>query len=153
MSVVPGSGPQSPPPAAGWYPDPSGGANAWWNGRAWADGSRDRPAPAQETSSRLGVPFPSGDSSSGLAGTGDDLAGVANKPATIGFVLGLAAMVVNPVLVCGLAAIVFASIGVNRATLMGQQGFSAVGKRKAAWGLGLGLLATAVSIAFKGALF
>lgn len=76
-----------------------------------------------------------------------------NKPATVGLVLGIVCMVVNPILLVGVGAIIFSTVGLNRATLMGQFGYAPVGKSAAVWGLVLGLLGIIVSIQFKGSLY
>ena len=133
----------------GWYPDPEGAGDRWWTGRAWSDGDVDRPAPEQASTNRpAAAPMPA---DSYLASASESPA--ANRPATIGLVLGLVCLVVNPVLLCGLAGAVASCIGLNRANLMGQHGYSAVGRAKAWSGLGLALVGTVLSLLLKHGLF
>ena len=76
-----------------------------------------------------------------------------NTPATVGLVLGIVAMVVNPVLLVGAGAIVVSGVGLNRANLMSQFGYAPIGKQRAIWGVALGLLAIFASVAFKSSRF
>ena len=84
-------------------------------------------------------------------GSGESAA--VNRPAKAGLLLGIVSVIVNPVLLVGLGAIVASAIGLNRAMLMSQHGYSAVGRTNAALGLILGLLGTVGSVVFKGSLF
>ncbi|RYV50116.1 hypothetical protein [Pengzhenrongella frigida] len=76
-----------------------------------------------------------------------------NTAATVGLVLGLVSVVVNPILLVGIAAIGFSAFGYNRASLMSQFGYAPIGKRKAVLGMILGLLGIIESVVFKGSLF
>ena len=153
--AVPASSVNSPTDAPvlsatpGWYPDPEGSGDRWWTGRAWSDGNLDRPAPAQASTNRPAVAAMPADSY--LASASESPA--TNRPATVGLVLGLVCLVVNPVLLCGVAAVIASGIGLNRASLMGQHGYSAVGRAKAWSGIGLALVGTALSILLKHGLF
>jgi len=75
-----------------------------------------------------------------------------NRPARLGLVLGAVALVINPVLLAGAAAVVLSVVGLRRAVLMGHHGYPTVGRSHALIGLGLGILATIVSITLKNAL-
>ncbi|NTW41608.1 MAG: hypothetical protein HGA44_17305 [Cellulomonadaceae bacterium] len=138
-----------PLPAAGWYPDPHGTSPLWWTGTAWSDRDPNRPAPAQETTRRpAAAPHPE---DSYL--TGHAVPTPVNPPARLGLLLGIVAVVVNPVLLVGIAAVVVSAVGLQRASLMGQHGVPAVGRSRALGGLVLGLVATVFSVTVKGALF
>lgn len=76
-----------------------------------------------------------------------------NKAATVGLVLGIVAVVVNPILLVGIGAIVVSAFGWNRAALMSQFGYAPVGRGRATWGLILGLVGIVESIVLKGSLF
>lgn len=76
-----------------------------------------------------------------------------NTAATVGLVLGVVSLVVNPVLLMGIGAVGVSAFGFNRAALMGQFGYAPIGKRKAVLGVLLGLLGILESVVFKGSLF
>ena len=76
-----------------------------------------------------------------------------NTAATVGFVLGIVSLVVNPVLLVGIGAIGASAFGFNRASLMSQFGYAPIGQRKAILGMILGLLGIIASVAFKGSLY
>jgi hypothetical protein len=76
-----------------------------------------------------------------------------NTAATVGFVLGIVSVVVNPVLLVGIGAIGFSAFGFNRASLMSQFGYAPIGKRKAILGMILGLVGILESVMYKGSLF
>ncbi|QTE29749.1 DUF2510 domain-containing protein [Pengzhenrongella sicca] len=136
-------------PAAGWYPVPDGAGTAWWTGRAWSDGSQDRPAPSADSSTRPALAVSAEPSHL----SDDDVTGAVNRPARAAFLLGIAALVVNPFLLTGIAGVVAACIGLQRASLMGQHGFAPVGRLQAVVGLCLAVLGTVVSVAFKNSMF
>lgn len=136
-------------PAAGWYPDPDRSGSLWWTGTGWSDGHADRRAPAPDSTRRPAVaPHPE---DSYLAG--HTVSTPVNPAARLGLVLGAVAVILNPVLLVGAAALVVSGVGLHRATLMGQHGYPAVGRSRAMGGLALGLLATAASIVLKGGMF
>lgn len=87
-----------------------------------------------------------------MAAAHDETAG-RNPAATVGLLLGIVAVVVNPVLLVGLGAVAVSAFAYHRASLMSQFGYAPVGRRKAVLGVALGLLGTLGSIAFKGSLF
>jgi hypothetical protein len=117
----------------GWYPDPAGGASErWWDGLAWTSETRAQSVLTQP----LGRP-----------------AVITNTPATVGFVLGIVALVVNSMLVVSLAAFVLCAIGLNRAGQLASAGYAPVGRARAIWGLVLALLGGAGTILFKALLF
>ena len=78
-----------------------------------------------------------------------DLAAGKNAAAKNGFVLGIIAMIVNPLLLVGIGAIVFSWIGLSRASRWESEGHQPFGKRKAIWGLVLGSVATAFTVFIK----
>jgi len=86
------------------------------------------------------------------ASNGDQARG-RNRPATVGLVLGIVALVVNPVLLVGAAAIIVSGVGLNRANLMSQFGYAPIGKRRAIAGVVLGLLGIVASMALKSSRF
>lgn len=116
---------------------------------------RESPPPVRPAST---APVPSSGPSDAVSALADALAaddgatGAVNRPALRGLLLGIASLILNPVLLVGLAAIVVSAVGLQRAALMGDHGYSAVGRGKALGGIALGLLGTAVSILWKNAL-
>ncbi|MGV8966917.1 MAG: hypothetical protein ACOH2F_11620 [Cellulomonas sp.] len=76
-----------------------------------------------------------------------------NKLASVGLVLGIVSVIVNPLLLVGLAAIGVSAAGVNRASLMSQFGYAPIGRGKAILGAILGLVGIIASVAFKGSLY
>ncbi len=76
-----------------------------------------------------------------------------NQFASIGLILGVVSIIVNPVLVIGIAAIGVSAVGFNRASLMSQFGFAPIGRGKAILGMILGLLGIIASVAFKNSLY
>ncbi|HEY5514821.1 MAG TPA: hypothetical protein VIK12_01275 [Pengzhenrongella sp.] len=76
-----------------------------------------------------------------------------NRPATVGLILGIVCLAVNPVLLVGFGAIIVSAVGLNRASLMGQFGYAQVGKRAALAGIVLGLLGIIESVVLKDSRF
>ena len=76
-----------------------------------------------------------------------------NQLASVGLILGIVSVVVNPLLLAGLAAIGVSAVGFNRASLMTQFGYAPIGRGKAILGMILGLLGIIASVAFKGSLY
>jgi hypothetical protein len=105
-----------PLPAPGWYPDPSGVGQRWWDGQAWGPSSPP-PLPAAAVpvvQSQVGqavVVYPRAEKSSGLAllftilwpGAGSLYLGLTRKGTpfvvanAIGFVLGVLTLLFLPV--------------------------------------------------------
>lgn len=67
--------------------------------------------------------------------------------------MGVLGLLINPVLIVGVGAIVFGSLGLGRANRWARSGLQPIGRTQAAWGLALGIIDTVGSIALKGALF
>lgn len=76
-----------------------------------------------------------------------------NQLASIGLILGIVSVVVNPLLLVGIAAIGVSAVGFHRASLMSQFGFAPIGRGKAILGMILGTLGTIASVAVKGSLY
>lgn len=72
-----------------------------------------------------------------------------NPRATAGLALGIASLIVNPVLVTSIVGIVFSGLGLSRAARMTEVGYAPVGRTQAMWGLGLSILGLVSSLALK----
>lgn len=72
-----------------------------------------------------------------------------NSLATAGLVLGIIAMVVNPLTVLSVLGIVLSGIGLSRAGTLARLGYAPVGRTAATWGLVLSILAFGSSALFK----
>ena len=128
----PGSLPGAGSPAPGWYPDPSGAEQErWWDGELW--GAQTRPV------SVLARPLPP--------------TVLKNTPATVGFALGVLALLVNTFLVVSLAAFVLSALGIARAGQFVSAGYAPVGRGRAIEGIVLSLLGGAGTVLFKALLF
>lgn len=78
---------------------------------------------------------------------------VRNSQATAGLVLGIIAMVVNPLTVLSILGIVFSGIGLSRVGTLVRLGYPPVGRTAATWGLVLSILALGFTALFKLFLF
>jgi hypothetical protein len=114
----------TPQAAPGWYPDPAGSpVQRWWDGTAWS--------PATQEYAPSYVPA---------------VPAIRNTRATAGLVLGIVAMVVDPLGVPAILGIIFSGLGLSRAGELQRVGYGPVGRTRAVWGLVLsilGLLGTA----------
>lgn len=108
--VGPGS-PGEEAPKPGWYADMSG-STRWWDGRRWLEEVSAPHAPAKPS----------------------------NAMSSWGLGLGIAAMFLNFLLVPGVLAIVFGSVGVNRSASRGT------GRGAGLWGIWLGAIGTVVAL-------
>ena len=118
--------------AAGWYADPAGApVERWWDGTAWAAETRPHSALAQP----LAKPV------------------LKNTHATVGLVLGIAALLLNTFLVMSVAGLVFSILGLNRAGQLVSAGYAPVGRGRAIAGMLLSLLGGAGTVLFKALLF
>ena len=79
--------------------------------------------------------------------------GEKNSAAKVSLVLGIIAMVANPLLLIGLAAAILGAVAMSRNTQWVRAGFKPLRARSAAWGLSLGLLASLFSVVAKGGVF
>lgn len=133
-----------PLPAPGWYPDPSGVGQRWWDGQAWGPTSPP-PLPVVQSPSiaRTPVVIPVGEKSSGLAllltilwpGAGSLYLGLTKKGTpyvvanAIGLVLGLFTLIFLPVTFIIWLVTLFMTVGsvsndteaVNRALREGRR--------------------------------
>ncbi|MCC2307645.1 hypothetical protein [Cellulomonas chengniuliangii] len=73
-----------------------------------------------------------------------------NPRARAGLILGAVSILVNPVLLCSIAAIVVSGLGLQRAGQMTQFGYAPVGRKQAIGGLVLGAVGLIASITLKG---
>ncbi len=211
MSIAPGQNATTGMPPAGWYADPTGGGQRWWDGAQWtshvmpADAPLS-PASAQATVSAGGAwtpgptnplgqdPYaelgatastaqhrgpggyvptaPSGGYGTspayggvvGYEATGtvsatpfpySYLPGVAapkNTRATIGFVLGVVFVSIGVLFgywFGSLIAVVVSITGLTRARGLAAQGYPAVGRSLAIWGIVLSALSWAVAVGLR----
>lgn len=128
MSEQPG-GYTTPTIPPGWYPDPTaGGAQRWWDGRAW--GPHASAVPPQPLVVRI-----------------------TNGHATAGLVLGIVSLIVNTFTVVSILGLIFSIIGITRAGTLESAGYGPVGRARAVWGLVLSILGGALTATFKLFLF
>ncbi len=149
-------------PVPGWYPDPAGSTlQRWWDGTAWTATTQPDPADrytgpgtaaAYPASQYPAAAYAATPSSAGQYGTypaaapAASVAVIKNTQATAGLVLGIVAMVVDPLGVPAILGIIFSGLGLSRAGQLQRFGYAPVGRTKAVWGLVLsilGLLGTA----------
>jgi hypothetical protein len=71
-----------------------------------------------------------------------------NRPAVIGFAVGIVALFVDAVFVPSVVAIVFCLVGLRRARALESQGKGAFGRRRARWGIGFALFG-ALGVAYS----
>ncbi|WP_374204670.1 DUF2510 domain-containing protein [Rathayibacter sp. VKM Ac-2929] len=97
-------------PAPGWYPDGTGTVR-WWDGTTWTTTTSTTP-PARP----------------------------ANALSAWGLGLGITAMLFNILLLPGVLAVIFGSVGVSRSASRGT------GRRAGLWAIWLGAIGTVVAI-------
>lgn len=144
----------------GWYPDPDGKGERWWNGTSWSESRRDGAAafvpaanptiysadnPAPQRPDPYGQPLT-------LAGGVDapraafTIDARANRHAMIGFVSGIISMFFNFIPIVGVIAIVFSTLGITRANALKAQGAKTTLMPFAVIGLGLGVVSTLIAL-------
>ncbi len=116
------AGPGSTP--AGWYDDPAGPGQRWWDGAAWTEHRQAAAPPPQPLAYQ---PAPA--------------ACPRNPQATAGLVLGIVALVVNTLAVVSVLAGVLSVLGLTKANRLQAFGYAPVGRTKAVWGLVLAVVA------------
>ncbi len=134
-------------PVPGWYPDPAGSAlQRWWDGTAWTATTQPDPADlyvgAYPALSYPPDQYPA-------AGPAGPVAVIRNTQATAGLVLGIVAMVVDPLGIPAILGIVFSGLGLSRAGQLQRFGYAPVGRTKAVWGLVLSILGLLGTATFK----
>jgi hypothetical protein len=82
-----------------------------------------------------------------------DLASGKNTPARNALILGIIALVINPVCIPALAAVFWGIVGIKRASKFAEAGSAPVGKGKAIAGLVLGSIGVVATLLFKGFMF
>lgn len=119
---------------AGWYPDPDGTpGERWWNGSGWSETQRGGAVapsapvvysannPAPQRPDPYSIPATSGNNAGpGLPKTAFSIDTRANRPALIGFILGLVS--VFAINMGGPVAIVFSILGIRRARQLRSAG-------------------------------
>ena len=153
---------------AGWYADPANAAvHRWWDGAQWTVHAQPAPtygspvggmAVGYPPAGPAPRPFPAqpetgGRKKHGLYNAEVDLANGKNSPATNALVLGIICLFVNFLLLASIAAIVWGGIGLSRANMYENRGYPPVGRKKAGWGMGLGIVGLLASVALKGLMF
>ena len=130
-------------PAPGWYTDPVAEADhRWWDGNAWTTQTRTAaPAPVFSPPP-LPVPAPAPQPvtvAQPYAAVSSYRPAPRNGAATTGLILG-AASVVLPGLILSIAAFIVNGIGLRRARRYEDLGDGPVGRKRARWGLTLGII-------------
>lgn len=134
----------------GWYPDPAGApGERWWNGSGWSDSRRGAapaaPVPAAPMPQRPDPYIVPGPVVPPLPRPGIKIDTRQNRPALVGFVLGLIGLFAFNV--AGPVAIVFAVIGIARARRLRIEGSpSASTVVIATIGLATGVIATVLLV-------
>jgi hypothetical protein len=134
------------PPAAGWYPDPRRAAAArFWDGSAWTEHTKGRPARFAPPAVGGAAPPPASPPGSWSPAALPRLAPRSNGMATAGLTFGIVSLLANLLLVPTLLGIVFGAIGVARSSRRGG-----VGRARGIVGMVLaavGVLAAGVQLA------
>jgi hypothetical protein len=153
----------------GWYPDPDGAGERWWNGSGWSDSKRGGPAapvpaPAAVPAPPAPVPpvvYSAGNPAPqrpdpyaqqpGLAGSVQSSRSYSidarvNRNAMVGFITGIIALFFNILGVLGIVAIVFSVLGITKARQLKAQGVTKNLMTFALVGLATGLIASVTSL-------
>ena len=179
MSIITGQPGGAAVPAAGWYPDPQGVGQRWWNGQSWTEhvqaGAAPQPAgwtpastPRVDTTTMPTSGFPYGASGTygtpgaygapgvnGAPGTyGSAVAApvLKNTAAIAGFVFGVLSVSVGLFLGYWLGsafAILLSANGVKHANALKAQGYPPVGRAMAIWGVALGGISLVVVLIIR----
>lgn len=143
-------------PPAGWYQNPDDPSQTrWWDGAVWTEhlasdaNPTSTPAPAPAPAEKVTLNGPGYNPYDPAR----DLAAKKNTPATTGFILALASLLVNPVLLVGIGGLIWGIVGLSRANKWAAQGYPPIGKKRAIWAIVVGSIGTVLSIALKGFLF
>jgi Protein of unknown function (DUF2510) len=89
----------------------------------------------------------------GLYNAEVDLANGKNSPATNAIAMGIICLLANPFALISIAAIVWAGIGLTRANMYENRGNPPIGRKKSAWGMGLGIIGFLATLVLKGFMF
>jgi Protein of unknown function (DUF2510) len=141
MSTVAGQHEGIPVPEPGWYTDPHGTGDRWWDGQAWTEHTQAAPAPVA-TAWPAPPPAPSWTPSYSGPLPGAFLPVVKNTQATVGLVISLVAIpagLLTGIWFASLIGALVSSRGLRRAKVLDADGYGPVGKSVAIWGAVLGL--------------
>lgn len=112
-------------PVSGWFDDPKNtDLERWWNGTRWTDLTREKPLPP---------PTLSAAPQASLKGS--------NPWAVIGLIMGAVGLLYNPFLIPSVIGLVFSSLGIARATSLGEATGERVNFPMAVIGLVLSIIA------------
>ena len=147
MSTVPGQHESIPVPGPGWYTDPHGTGDRWWDGQGWTEHTQAAPAPV---ATAWPVPAPGAPGAPGASWTPSYdaplpaafLPAVKNTQATVGLVISLVAIPIGLLTGIWFASLVGALVsgrGLGRARVLAAEGYGPVGKSLAVWGAALGM--------------
>lgn len=154
MSTVDGENVGRPVPEPGWYSDPQGAGDRWWDGQEWTEHTEAAPAAIATAWPVLALdaPVPSWTPSYGGSPTFPPSPVVGNTPATVGLVISLAAIPVGLLTGIWFASLIGALVsgrGLRRAKTLAAEGYGPVGKSMAVWGATLGLVCYAVGLLLR----
>jgi hypothetical protein len=124
---------------AGWYADANDpGQQRWWDGTGWTDHVQPVPVPATT------APSPALESAQPyrLAYAPPDNTPPSNTPATLSLVFGIICLIVNPVLLIGIAALILGIVGLRRS----RNFIPAFGRGKAIAGIVLSIIGTLINL-------
>ncbi|HEY9471877.1 MAG TPA: DUF2510 domain-containing protein [Propionibacteriaceae bacterium] len=133
---------------AGWYADTTdAGQQRWWDGTGWTDHVRQTPVAPE--SAPFATPDAAQPTDNGtpvqsyrLTYTPPDDTPATNTPATLSLIFGIFSLIVNPVLLVGIAALILGIIGLRRAGNF----IPPVGHGKAMAGIVLSIIGTLVNL-------
>jgi hypothetical protein len=137
---------------AGWYPDATdAGQQRWWDGTGWTDHVRPMSVePEPEPVTAASTPPDAAQSTANdtpvqpyrLTYTPPDGTPGTNTPATLSLVFGIISLIVNPLLLVGIAALILGIVGLRRAGNF----IPPVGHGKAMAGVVLSIIGTMLNV-------
>jgi len=154
MSTVAGQHEGNPVPEPGWYTDPHGTGDRWWDGQEWTEHTQAAPAavatawpvPAPGAPAPAWTPSYGGPPAFGLSPV------ARNTPATVGLVISLVAIPVGLLTGIWFASLIAALVsgrGIRRAKVLDTEGYGPVGKSLAVWGAVLGMVCYALGLVLR----
>ncbi|GAB3034928.1 hypothetical protein GCM10027052_11070 [Parafrigoribacterium mesophilum] len=132
---------------AGWYADTSdAGQERWWDGSRWTDRVRPTPLTPETATDTSDAALPTDNGTPvqryRLTYTPPDDSPRTNTPATLSLIFGIISLIVNPLLLVGIAALILGIVGLRRAGNF----IPPVGHGKAMAGVVLSIIGTLVNV-------